>query len=74
MKIMEIDGNNVIVRRGQYGSKITEHFADDIINQVDAVDANLIEVGDPFGFTETKSLFDNDGLEYSSSSGTDVQM
>ncbi len=74
MKIMEIDGTNVIVKRGQYGSKITEHFANDIINQVDAVDANLIEVGDPFGFTETKSLFDNDGLEYSSSSGTDVQM
>ena len=72
MRIMEIDGTNVVVRRGQYGTKITEHYANDKISQVDAVDAGMIEVGDEFGFTETRSLFDQDGLEFSTSTGTDI--
>ena len=73
MRIMEIDGTNVIVRRGQYGSKIGEHFSGDKISQVDAVDAGLIEVGDEFGFTESRSFFDGDGQTYSTSQGTDVE-
>ena len=71
---MEIDGSNVIVRRGQYGSKIGEHFANDKISQVDAVDAGMIEVGDEFGFTESRSFFDVDGQEYSNTLGTDVEI
>tara|TARA_B100000902_G_scaffold348464_1_gene356410 strand:+ start:961 stop:2010 length:1050 start_codon:yes stop_codon:yes gene_type:complete len=73
MRIMEIDGTNVVVRRGQYGSKIGEHFSGDKISQVDAVDAGLIEVGDEFGFTESRSFFDGDGQTYSTSQGTDVE-
>ena len=74
MRIMEIDGTNVVVRRGQYGTKIAEHFAADKISQVDAVDAGMIEVGDEFGFTESRSFFGEDGLEYSSVSGTDIDV
>tara|TARA_B100001113_G_scaffold43098_1_gene30497 strand:- start:489 stop:1538 length:1050 start_codon:yes stop_codon:yes gene_type:complete len=74
MRIMEIDGTNVVVRRGQYGSKIGEHFSGDKISQVDAVDAGLIEVGDEFGFTESRSFFDGDGQTYSTSQGTDVEI
>ena len=74
MYIREIDGNNVVVRRGQFGSTISEHYTGDIINQVDAADSDLIEVGDDFGFSETKSFFGNDGMQYSSVSGTDVEV
>ncbi len=72
MRIMEIDGTNVIVRRGQYGSNVGEHFSGDQISQVDAVDAGMIEVGDEFGFTESRSFFDSDGQELSTVTGTDV--
>ena len=74
MRIMEIDGTNVIVRRGQYGTKIAEHFSGDTISQVDAVDSAAIEIGDEFGFTETRSFFDNDGQQMSSTTGTDVDV
>ena len=73
MFITEIDGNNIIVKRGQYGSQITEHFTNAIVNQVDAADADLIEVGDDFGFSETRSFFDVDGQTYSPPQGQDVE-
>ena len=73
MFITEIDGNNIIVKRGQYGSQITEHFTNAIVNQVDAADADLIEVGDDFGFSETRSFFDIDGKTYSPPQGQDVE-
>jgi len=73
MYITEIDGNNIVVKRGQYGSQITEHFIDAIVNQVDAADADLIEVGDDFGFSETRSFFDVDGQIYSPPQGQDVE-
>jgi len=74
MYIREIDGNNVIVHRGQFGSTISEHYTGDIINQVDATDSAAIEVGDDFGFSEAKSFFGNDGLEYSTVQGKDVEV
>ena len=72
MRIKEKDLNNLVVVRGQYGSKITEHSKGDIINLVNAVDSDLIEMGDTFGFSETRSFFDADGQEYSPALGNDV--
>ena len=74
MYIKEIDGTNVVVSRGQFGSVITEHFSGAKVSQVDAVDSDLIEVGDSFGFSESRSFFDNDGKQYSSVTGTDVSI
>ena len=74
MYINEIDGTNVIVKRGQYGSTITEHFDGAIVNQVDAVDNELIPVGDDFGFSETKSFFGPDGKTFSPTLGQDVEI
>ena len=72
MYIKEIDGTNLIVRRGQYGTSIVEHYADDVVNLVNITDNSLIEVGDDFGFSESSSFFGNDGLDYSPSTGTDI--
>ena len=73
MYIKEIDGNNIIVNRGQFSSVISEHYTGDVVNQVDATDSAAIEVGDDFGFSESRSFFDNDGLTFSGTSGTDVE-
>ena len=72
MRIREINGTNLLVKRAQFGSKLAEHYSGATINQVDAQDNALIEVGDEFGFTENKSFFDIDGLEYSTVQGTDL--
>ena len=72
MYIKEIDGTNLIVGRGQYGTKISEHYADDVVNLVNITDNSLIEVGDDFGFSESSSFFGNDGLDYSPSEGRDI--
>ena len=72
MRIREINGTNLLVQRGQFSTKIAEHYTGATISQVDAQDNALIEVGDEFGFTESRSFFDSDGLEYSSAQGVDV--
>jgi len=72
VRIKEISGNSVIINRAQFGTKAAEHFTGDKLSQVDAQDNALIEVGDEFGFTESRSFFDADGLEYSSSLGQDI--
>lgn len=74
MYINEIDGTNIIVKRGQYGSTITDHFSGAVVNQVDAVDNDLIEVGDDFGFSETKTFFGPDGKTFSPTLGQDVEI
>ena len=71
-RIREINGTNLLVQRGQFGSKIAEHYVGATISQVDAQDSALIEVGDEFGFTESRSFFDSDGLEYSTVQGDDI--
>ena len=71
-RIREINGTNLLVQRGQFGSKISEHYSGTSISQVDAQDSALIEVGDEFGFTESRSFFDADGLEYSTVQGSDI--
>ena len=72
MRIREINGTNLLVQRGQFGTKISEHYSGTAISQVDAQDNALIEVGDEFGFTESRSFFDADGLEYSTVQGGDI--
>ncbi len=72
MRIREINGTNLLVSRGQFSSKIAEHYVGAAISKIDAVDRDLIEVGDEFGFTESRSFFDADGLEYSTVQGDDV--
>ena len=72
MRIREINGTNLLVQRGQFGTKISEHYSGTAISQVDAQDNALIEVGDEFGFTESRSFFDADGLEYSTVQGSDI--
>ena len=72
MRIREINGTNLLVQRAQFDTKLAEHYSGTTISQVDAQDNALIEVGDEFGFTESRSFFDADGQEYSTVSGTDI--
>ena len=72
MYVKEVDGTNLVVKRGQYGTKVVEHYADNIVNLVNITDNSLIEVGDDFGFSENSEFFGNDGLQRSSSLGTDI--
>ena len=71
MKIKEISGNDLIVNRGQFGTSIDSHASGDSIDLVNKSDSDLIDYGDTFGFTETRSFFDADGLEFSTVTGTD---
>ena len=72
MRIKEIDSNNLIVQRGVYNTNIVEHAADDRINLVNSVDNELIEFGDTFGFSESRSFFGADGKSFSPKTGTDL--
>ena len=71
MKIKEISGNDLIVNRGQFGTSIDSHASGDSIDLVNKSDSDIIDYGDTFGFTETRSFFDADGLEFSTVTGTD---
>jgi hypothetical protein len=70
MRIEEIDGSNIIVSRGQYGSSIEDHYTGDKINLITIADDELIEIQDDFGFNETVTFF-QDSKDYSSAQGTD---
>ena len=72
MRIRELNGTSLIVSRGQYGTKIQEHDAQAVINNVDSLDTDMLEVGDDFGFSENSSFFGDDGLTYSPNQGIDV--
>lgn len=71
MRIQEIDGTNIIVTRGEYGSPIQEHYAADKVNLITVADNNLIEQGDDFGFDSDITFF-SDFKSYSPSQGSDV--
>jgi|TARA_B100000902_G_scaffold72771_1_gene78054 hypothetical protein len=71
MRIMEIDSNDLIVKRGQFNSSIVSHESGDKINLVNSADSDLIEFGDTFGFSESRSFFDSDGKSFSPTTGTD---
>ena len=69
MRIKEISGNTLLVDRGQYGTKIAEHAKGDRVNKISQPDHDAIEMGDQFGFAESRSFFDADGKEWSPSFG-----
>ena len=71
MKIKEISDNDLIVKRGQFGTSIVSHSSGDSIDLVNQTDSDLIDYGDTFGFTETRSFFDADGFGFSTVTGTD---
>ena len=69
--IESIDGSNIKVRRGQDGTIAVAHVKGAGVNLITAADNALIEVGDDFGFNETKSFF-QDFKTYSTAQGEDV--
>ena len=71
MKIKEIDGNNLVVLRGEDGTSAAEHVEGSTIDLIDTADDALIEMGDDFGFNETTSFF-QDFKQYSPSQNADV--
>jgi len=50
MKVTSIDGNEIQVERGSYGTLITEHVSGTEIKLITSADNDLIEFGDDFGF------------------------
>ena len=71
IKIKEIDGNNLVVLRGEDGTSAAEHIEGSTIDLIDTADDALIEMGDDFGFNETTSFF-QDMKIYSPSQDADV--
>ena len=53
----------------QFGSIIMEHSKGDHVNKISQPDHDAIEMGDAFGFAESRSFFDADGKEWSPSFG-----
>jgi hypothetical protein len=71
MYIREIDGNTLLVNRGQNSTSITTHAEGTAINVINQSDSDLIEMGDDFGFSEYRYEY-SDGKVYSNTKGTDV--
>ena len=71
MKIKEIDGNNLVVKRGQEGTTAQEHVNGATVDLITAADDALIDIVDYFGFNETTSFF-QDFKQYSPSQNKDV--
>ena len=71
IKISEIDGNNLVVKRAQDGTSAAEHGDGATVDLIDAADNALIDIGDDFGFNETTSFF-QDFKQYSPSQNKDV--
>ena len=71
IKIKEIDGNNLVVLRGQEGTTAAEHVNGATVDLITAADDALIDIGDDFGFNETTSFF-QDFKQYSPAQDKDV--
>ena len=71
MVIKEIDGNNLVVKRGQEGTTAQEHVNGATVDLITAADDALIDIGDDFGFNETTSFF-QDFKQYSPAQNKDV--
>ena len=48
--IDKISGNDLTVKRGQYNTAPQEHVSGAKVYEITSADADLIEVGDDFGF------------------------
>ena len=73
MLIRLITGNRLKVRRGEFGSVIAPHDIDVKINGITVTDDPYVEVGDDFGFGETKTEY-GDGSVYSVAQGRDSDL
>ena len=71
MYIREINGNTLLVNRGQDSTPITTHAEGTALNVINDVDDELIDFGDDFGFSEYRYDY-SDGKTYSTTKGTDV--
>ena len=71
MRIKEIDGNNLVVLRGQEGTSAAEHVDGATVDLITTADDALIDIGDDFGFNETTSFY-QDFKQYSPSQDKDV--
>ena len=71
IKIKEIDGNNLVVLRGEDGTSAAEHVEGSTVDLIDTADNALIEIGDDFGFNESTSFY-QDFKQYSPSQNKDV--
>ena len=71
IKIKEIDGNNLVVRRAEDGTSAAEHVQGSTVDLIDTADDALIELGDDFGFTEYRFEY-GDGRIYSPTKGVDL--
>lgn len=71
MFIRKIDGNTLLVNRGQDKTPITPHTSGTAVNVINDADDELIDLDDDFGFSESRYDF-GDGKVYSTTKGTDV--
>ena len=53
MKITAVDGTQIQVERGSYGTPITQHVLGTDVKLITSADNDLIELGDSFGFDTT---------------------
>jgi len=71
MYIREINGNTLLVNRGQDGTATVEHLSGTNVNVINDADDTLIDLDDDFGFSESRYDF-VDGKVYSTTKGIDV--
>jgi len=71
MYIKEINGNTLLVNRGQDKTTISTHSEGTAVNVINQLDDELIDFGDDFGFSEYRYDY-ADGKTYSTTKGTDV--
>jgi hypothetical protein len=71
MYIKQINGNTLLVNRGQDKTEITTHAEGTAVNVINQLDNDLINLDDDFGFSEYRYEY-SDGKVYSNTKGTDV--
>ena len=71
MYIREINGNVLLVNRGENGTTVAEHDSGSTLNVINSNDDVMISLDDDFGFSEYRYDY-GDGRTYSTTKGTDV--
>jgi hypothetical protein len=71
MFIRKINGNTILVNRGQDNTNIEIHTSGTSVNVINDADDELIDLDDDFGFSESRYEF-GDGKIYSTTKGVDV--
>lgn len=71
MYVTAVNGNKLTVRRGEDNTTADTHVRGSAVKLITQADADLIEIGDDFGFNETTSFF-QDFKEFSPSLNEDI--